>query len=272
MINLSQYRKTLQPIVKVGLFFLLASGLAGCNLSNSTSTSNGGNQMTVLLYDAPAIYNSVTLNVLKVETKTSTDNSWTTLNSQPFSVNLLGLSNGNYVVIGQANGLKSGTYNQIRLELGTGDQIAVSGKTYNLAVDTTFGSNLDLSINSNVDSQTNSVVMLDFDVARSVSMSKDSTFTLKPFVRANELSNTGAIQGQVSQALTMPVIYAINAGDTVTSTYANSTGNFAFLGLPVGTYNLAIQPRAGSYKDTTLSNVQVQAANTLQLNQISLSN
>ncbi len=258
----------MNSLFKLGLFTLLLIGLASCNLNNTPTTTNSGNQITVVLHDTPAIYSSVILNVKSVEVKSSGSSNWTSLNNNSFSVDLLSLTNGYYVIIGQQSGLPDGTYDQLRLMLGSGNQVWVNAKQYNLAADTTTA--VDIPINSQINAQNNSVVMLDFNVAKSVQMSKDSTFNLTPAITADELSNTGNIQGLVNQNVTQPVIYAIDSGDTVSSTFTDQSGNFEFFAIKQGTYQVTIQPRAGSYKDTTLANVQVTAGNTTQLGLISL--
>jgi len=258
----------MNSLFKFGLLTLLLIGLASCNLNNTPTSTSSGNQMTVVLHDTPAIYNSVILNVKSVEVKSAGSSNWTALNSQPFSVDLLSLTNGYYVVIGQKSGLPDGTYDQLRLMLSSGNQVWINAKQYNLAADTTSG--VDIPINSQISTQNNSVVMLDFNVAQSVQMAKDSTFNLNPVITADELSNTGNIQGLISQNVTQPVLYAINSGDTVSSTFTDQSGNFEFFAIKAGTYQVTVQPRAGSYKDTTLTDIQVTAGNTTQLGLISL--
>lgn len=267
MINLSRYWQSVNSLFKLGLLTLLLTGLVSCNLNN-TPTTNSGNQMTVVLHDTPAIYSSVILNVDSVEVKSSGSSNWISLNSNPFNVDLLSLTNGNNVIIGYQSGLADGTYDQLRLMLGSGNQVWTNSKQYNLVVDTTSG--IDIPINSQISAQNNSVVILDFNVAQSVQMAKDSTFNLKPVITADEYSSTGNISGLVNQYMTQPVVYAINSGDTVSSTYTDQLGNFEFFAIKAGTYQVTIQPRAGSYKDTTLTNVQVTAGSTTQLNSISL--
>lgn len=272
MLNLSRKWQSINSLLRLGLFSLLLFGLASCNL-NSSSSVQSANQLTVVLHDAPAIYSSVILNVKSVEVKGTSSSSWIPLNSQPFSVDLLSLINGYYVIIGQKSNLPDGTYDQLRLTLGSGNQVWINSSHYNLAADTT--SAITIPINSQINQQNNSAVVLDFDVARSVLLSKpDSTFSLKPVITANELSNTGNIQGSVYQTVSQPVIYAIDAGDTVSSTYTDQLGNFEFFAIKAGTYQITVQPRAGSYKDTTLTGVQVTAGNpqggTVQLGSISL--
>ena len=258
----------MNSLFKLGLFALLLIGLASCNLNNSSGSSSSGNQITVILHDSPAIYNSVILNVKTVEVKSAGGGNWIALNSKPFSVDLLSLTNGYYVVIGQQNGLPDGSYDQLRLMLGSGNQVWVNAKEYQLAADTTSGINIPIS--SQISTQSNSVVMLDFNVAKSVQMSKDSTFNLTPAITANELSNTGNISGSVSPHVTQPVVYAIDSGDTVSSTFTDQLGSFEFFAIKQGTYQVSIQPRAGSYRDTTLTSIQVTAGNTTQLGPIPL--
>ncbi len=262
-------------MLKAGIFVLVLAGLSACNLSSSYKNTTPGNQIAVLMHDTPGVYDALVLNVKKVEIH-STDNSagWVTINKQAFSVDVRSLVNGNYAVIGSANGLASGTYNQLRITLDTGNKISVDGTVHDLSIDTTTAqSGINVTINSQIDAQNNSTVMLDFDVSRSVAMNQsDSTYTLKPRVSASELTNTGAITGTINPLIAQPVIYAVNGADTVTSTYAAlATGQFTFIALKAGTYDLIIHPLAGSYKDTTLTNVSVTSQKNNSLSPVTLS-
>lgn len=277
MLNSTHFGKTKKLSIIIGLSTLIMAGLSACSL-NSTYRTTSNSQLVIYLYDSPALYDAVTLNIKQIEAYRA-DNSpaWVTLADQAgnksFNINLLALADDNPYPVG-ASGLTAGTYTKLRLTLNTGSTIQVNGKQYNLAIDTTTAqSGINLGINSTVNSQTNAAIVLDFDVSRSVHVnSSDSTFTFKPVVSVVDVATAGGITGSVSPQVAQPVVYLTNGIDTVASTYATiALGQFQFIAVPVGTYDLAVHPLAGNYKDTTLSNIQVTMGQVTQLSTINLS-
>jgi hypothetical protein len=93
-------------------------------------------------------------------------------------------------------------------------------------------------------------IILDFDAARSIVATGSSKYNLKPVIRAITIAQTGAIEGAVSPAIALPVVYAINGADTV-STYANTSGSFLVRGLAPATYRLVLVSKSGATIEKT---------------------
>ena len=100
------------------------------------------------------------------------------------------------------------------------------------------------------------MILLDFDAARSIVKKGNGSYQLKPVITAFSEATTGAIKGTVNPAASLPAVFAIMAGDTVSSTFADASGNFLLRGVPAGNYAVAISPKSG-FKETTVEPVDV---------------
>ncbi len=251
------------------LFLSFAVGFAGCDTNNSSSTEG---HMQIKLHDAPAAYASVQLDIQKVEVKnSSTADTWVTLNDKPIMVDLLDLTNGNAKVIGSAD-IAAGTYTGLRLVLGNDNKIEAGGATLNLQLAGGSQSGTEVAINTTIDAQDNAIILLDFDAARSIKPTLTGGFVLDPVVTAIKASESGQISGQISPASAKAILYATSGSDTVATTYADTTsGAFKFLGMKEGIYELSIVSRNTALKDTTLSQVSVQARQETKTGTIKLS-
>lgn len=267
------------------LSLLILSGvLAGCNLNGSYKESSTGGVLSVIMHDSPGPYDAVILSVQKVEAQAAGSNSWISLNSQAFQVDLTQLINGQYVIIGQAK-VDTTTYTKLRLVLGTGGKVQVDDTTSDLKIADDARSDITLDINAAVTGEQSALVAVDFDVSRSVIKSgsgSSAVYTLNPVVSAKDLTETGAVSGTIQPATARAVIYAIAGADTVSSTYSVEdpsifpagqqvqAGDFELLALDGGPYNLIIHPLLGNFKDTTLSNIRVVTQQKTQIGTITL--
>ncbi len=233
--------------------------LTGCDSNNNNSSSSKA-QMQVKLHDAPALFGSVKLDIKKVEVKNTTTNSgWVTLSDNPTTVNLLDLTNGNAKVIASSK-IASGNYTQLRLILGTDNQVEVNGTMTNLKLSSDAQSGVVVNINTQIDAQNNATILLDFDAARSIESDLSGSFTLNPVITATQQSESGQISGQIQPSNLSTVIYAMSGSDTVSTTYSDSTsGDFKFIGMAKGNYNLMVHSMNTAYSDTTISDVSVTA-------------
>jgi hypothetical protein len=270
---------------KVIAFGIMLSTLAlgwisGCNkITSSSFSSNLPGTLQIKLTDAPARFDSVMIDIQKVEVQT-TDSSnayvWTAVNDSSMMVNLLDLSNGAYKVLGQKQ-LAPGTYHQIRLVLGPNNYVVQNGQEYALKVPSGQQSGLKINVDATIKPNYTYTLLLDFNAAKSIvqtgnSHSKNSKFILKPVIRATNEAISGVISGTVSPANTNPTIYSISGTDTVSTAFADTTtGNFKMIGIPAGTYNVSFVPADTTYRDTTITGVSVVAGQTQQLGTVTLS-
>ena len=244
--------------------------LTGCDTNNNNSSSKA--HLQVKLHDAPALFGSVELDIKKVEVKNTTSNSgWVTLSDNSTSVNLLDLTNGNTKVIASSD-IESGNYTQLRLILGTDNQVEVNGTMMNLKLSSDAQSGVVVNINTQIDAQNNATILLDFDAARSIQSNLTGAFTLNPVITATQESESGQISGQIQPTNLSTVIYAMNGTDTVSTTYSDSTsGDFKFIGMAKGNYSLKFHSMTNmAYSDTTISDVSVTAQQETKLGAVAM--
>ncbi len=254
----------------------IISGLllfASCDVADDSDSGNA--TMRVVLTDAPAAYDAVWIDIEEVrihlnEEADEGDNGWITINEEPMMVNLLELTNGELKVLGEEE-LEAGQYSQIRLILGEDNEVVEDGITHFLKTPSAQQSGLKINIHANVEGGRVYTLLLDFDASRSIVKAGNSgNYILKPVLRAVELAETGAVEGNIQPAEALPWVYAIADSDTVAGTQANAEGNFRIVGLLSGSYDLAIDPAKGDYSSTELADVEVIAPDTTEVGPVIL--
>ena len=268
-----QITKTHPKVIAFGLMFIVLTliWISGCNTVSSNSSRPG--TLQVKLTDAPALYDSVMIDIQKVEVQNvDSTNGWVTVNDSSMMVNLLDLTNGAYKIIGQKQ-LDPGTYPQIRLVLGPNNYVVKNGIRIALTVPSGQQSGLKINANATIKADYTYTLLLDFNAAKSIVSTGNGKITgsliLKPVIKATNEAQTGAISGTVSPASAKPVVYGISGTDTVSTTYADTTsGDFKLIGLPSGSYNVSFVPADTTYRDTTITSVSVVAGQTQQVGAI----
>lgn len=228
--------------------------------------------MSVRMTDAPALYQSVVVDIQSVEAHRASEaesNGWVTLSEQPMQVDLLTLTNGADTLLGEAD-LEAGHYDQIRLVLGDGNQLEMNGQTYALVTPSGQQSGYKLNIDANVQADVDYTLLIDFDASQSVVATGSSSYMLKPVLHAVSLEGTGSLSGMVEPDSTRPVVYAISSSSDTTTTYADTTGGFAFKALAEGNYSVTFKPTDDAYKDTTISNVEINAGEETDLGTVTM--
>ena len=264
-----------KPTALFILFISVAIMFFGCSKSNPTSPENTG-MLKVMMIDSPADYSAVNIVIDSVQAHITSNDStsgWVTLNNTPATYDLLSLVNGVNAVIGEAN-LQVGTYSQMRLFLGSGCNLVMNGQTYDLTIPSGSQTGIKLNIDASVQQGVTYLLTLDFDANRSI-ISTGSLlnlkFKLKPVIRVVTTAETGIISGTVSPDSVSSNIWAINGTDTV-STSTDASGGFKLQYLPPNTYSVTVAPQdMTTYKDTTITNVNVTAGNTTNIGTVILS-
>jgi hypothetical protein len=226
---------------------------AGCGGSGSGSGSGSG-QLTVLMADAPpslAGVTAVNVTVSQVEVHTSSGG-WQTVFQGSKTFNLLALANVQdvttlpHLVDG---GLAPGHYDQLRLVVASGT-IGVNGQTQPLVIPS--GANTGLkALPFDVASRQDTVLLLDFDVAQSVTLQGDGTYKLQPVIRLAPVTQTASVTGKIVDGSGAPMSAQVTLKDTTGAVVAMSIttvgaspsptdGVFAVHGLPSGNYTLEV--------------------------------
>ncbi len=274
-------------LVKGGIAVMALSAiLFSCQKENSGSENipDGMNRLSVYITDGPADFQQVLVDIQSIDVKIDTcrrnsdddhhghpgcddDNDslynqcqvWQSLNINPGVYDLLTLSNGVDTLL--ASGfLLQGKIERIKVTLGTNNSVLVDSVTYPLNL---VGGRDYVYVNirrEHLDSlsSNNFQLFLDFDLGRSI-VYHNGQYWLKPVLHPFGNHATGEIKGKVRPSGSFRLISAANSSDTgyARPTPRHHNGEFTIRGLDTGTYDLFIEG-ANGYRDTTITNVQVE--------------
>ena len=155
----------------------------GCNKDKGTGT------LSVHLIDAPADYEKVLVDVqgLKIHvsgTEDEEDDGWQDLDlTTTGQIDLLLLTNGNSEWLTDVE-LPVGNIAQMRLILGSNNEIVVGGETLELDTPSAEQSGLKFNINATIEEGKTYVLYIDFDAEKSVVEKGNGTYSLKPVLTA----------------------------------------------------------------------------------------
>jgi hypothetical protein len=154
--------------------------------------------MSVYLVDGPATFDKVYLDIQSVQVKASTDaseNDWQTLNIGRKGIyNLLDFKNGLDTLLGTIV-LPAGHISQVRLVLGTNNNVVIGGVSFPLTTPSAQQSGLKLNINADLTAGVDYRLWIDFDAARSIVQTGAGSYILKPVIRTFTQAESGAIKG-----------------------------------------------------------------------------
>lgn len=242
------------------------SGLAAALALAACGGGGGGGApatgtLKLSMTDAPACYQSVIVTVEKVRVHTSSDtgtgdseSGWQDIipPNGPVKVDLLNLTNGNFIDLGTATVPATG-YHQLRLVLANGANAntvtLLDGTVQPLKTPSGQQSGLKIKADFNVLADQVNDYLLDFDACKSIVVAGNSgQYILKPVVRLTA-KPTGTIQGFVTTTVvvgtTTTALSSINVsaqqnGTVFRSTTPDSAGKFTLSYLLPGTYTVVI--------------------------------
>ncbi len=279
------------------VIFLLAGSLLflySCQKeARLSSVPEGKSKLSVYLTDGPLDFQHVWVDIQRIEVKIDTcrrngdddhDNGpgcdddhdsltgscdyWDTLAINPGIYDLLSLRNGADTLL--ASGfLINGKIERIKLTLGTNNSLMVDSVTYPVSL---INNQQYIFVNIGRDhldslSSNNFQLYLDFDLARSIRYI-NGQYWLRPYLKPFSRHSYGEIEGKVRPVRSHSLIKAFNATDTA---YALpwSEGEFKIRGLRPGVYSLFVDGING-YRDTLITNIQVQRGEDTELGVIQL--
>lgn len=258
------------PANQWALFGMLLTGLlaAGCNI-NSSDSSQG--TLTVRLTDAPATYEAVYIDIQEVQVNLGSEQQeeWQTISTQPMRVDLLKLDNGADTLLGTAQ-LETGTYNQLRMVLGTNNEVISDGTSYTLTIPSGQESGYKVNLNADVVDDSTVTKIIDFDAARSIAVTGNEQYILNPVLHAFDPDETGALTGQIVPQGVPTLVSAQIGNEILATTYVEEDGMFMLRGLDENVYKLLVQPNSQQYADTTLFEQEVTVGTTTDLGIITL--
>lgn len=148
------------------------------------SKQSDSTHLKVRLTDAPASFEEVNIDLKEVQVKMDGDTTaWITMQTVAGVYNLLGLQNGVDTLISEAV-LPSGKVKEIRLVLGSENNIKAGGEIIPLTIPSGSSSGLKIKIDKALRGGVDSI-LIDFDAALSVKVEQDG-FKLRPVLRIIE--------------------------------------------------------------------------------------
>ena len=285
------------PIAWTGMLILTVSLLIAACQKQALPVNNttGAKQLSVYLTDDPCDYDSVFIDIRYVEVKIDTsaahmndDNygdddhnsdddhqhqdqygKWDTLTIRPGVYNILKLRNGIDTVLGTGN-LPAGKIRKIRITLGTNNSLVKTGVTYPLNLWPGTNNYVYLKIHNEDEDEVaagHSAIWMDFNVCESIRFS-NGQYYLKPFLKPFSMKQSGKIEGKVFPHEALPFVKAFNATDSA-SAIPEDEGEYKIVGLKEGAYSILFKGSNG-YRDTTISNIQVQRGKEIHIPDITL--
>jgi hypothetical protein len=248
-----------------------------CMVSTITSCTKGGlgsSRLTLYLTDAPAAYDAVNIEILRIEIKGTDDfgeDTWQVFRfNNPGIYNLLEFTNGLDTLLSSAE-LPPGRISQIRLILGNNNSIVIDGNTMELPLSTPsmLQTGLKLNVHAELQSGIEYKLWIDFDVCRSIVLTGNGTYKLKPVLRTFTEAESGAIKGNIQPLEAEASVYAIAGNDSLSAIPNVITGDFLIRGVPPGSWKLVATGNNG-YLPDSLENIPVTLGQVTVIDTITL--
>jgi hypothetical protein len=275
------------------LVLALAVFLTACTKNGVTASS--GN-LSVYLTDGPGEYDSVFIDITKVEVKVDNDSlhkhrddhgkddddrddhekrkdgygEWVDISFTPAIIDILSLRNGVETKLGDAN-IAAGTVRKIRITLGSRNRVVKDSVSYPLELRNETNNLLYVKLydkhrQRRADSSTK--VWVDFDIASSIS-EKDGRFFLRPVLRPFCNDNFGEVEGKVLPLEAKAVVRITDGAGFNGVALPDRKGEFKLRGLETGTYTVTVEGIAPYLKET-ITNVSVTKGKETELKTITL--
>lgn len=261
--------------MRISFLLIILNLIVYISCSDQTTNAPAGEQngsIRIYLVDSPASMDSVIICVTQVEVHKSGSDStsgWFVINDSTRYFDLLQLANGASAVLGDTS-LSPGQYTQIRLIVGAGSYVIDGGVKHDLIIPSGSQTGIKLNHQFTIESGKLYELLLDFNVDKSIVITGNGTYKLKPTIRVMPMVISGSISGQVLPLEALPTIWTVYGTDTIT-TYTNLQGFFKLMALPGGLYDVNIIPSDTLvYRDTTITDVQVMANQDTDIGTITL--
>lgn len=224
----------------VGAFVLLISCDKETNSVDNNISSTA--MLRIFLTDSPAEFEAV--NITFSEISAHFNDQWLTVQGDTVTINLLEWNNGNSIILGEAE-LPAGHYTQIRLMIQDAE-VVVDGQTFPLTVPSGAQTGLKMGPEFTLNPGTTYELVVDFDVARSIVVTGPKhdphSYKLKPHLRCVPRAISGSISATVTNPEHLPLAYALQNSDTITSAIVDtSSGYFQLSFLSEGNYTVSVR-------------------------------
>lgn len=261
--------------MKTFTFFTLLSIIIWTRCSDQSTNVDPVNQngrLKMYMVDSPSTLDSVIICVTSVEVHKSGSDStsgWFVINDSTRYFDLLLLTNGASAVLGDTS-LAPGQYTQIRLIIGEGSYVIDQGVKHDLEIPSGSQTGLKLTHQFTIEAGKLYELILDFNVDKSIIITGNGKYKLKPTIRVIPMVISGSIAGQVLPLDAQPIIWTVYGTDTIT-TYTDLQGFFKLMALYPGIYDVNIIPNDTLiYRDTVIAGVQVLANQETNIGTVTL--
>jgi hypothetical protein len=259
--------------------FAVIFAFASCSEDNGTSVDSSTGQLTVKMTDAPidlSLVSEANVTITKMEARRvlesedDTANPFVEIYNETATYNLLELRNGVTEKLAEIE-VPTGSYNLIRLYVEEASLTLANGMTYDVKVPSGDKTGIKVFIDPSLEVQggLTAELLLDFDVSQSFVMKGNletpagvTGFNFKPVIRAVNESDAGRITGEVTDTASNVIADAavwLENDTVVTTTYTDTSGGYALIGIKDGTYDLYAVKE--NYDTTQISDVTVTAGN-----------
>ena len=219
--------------------------------------------MNIRMVDAPAAYDSVMIDVQSV--RVHVDSAWYEyLVIDPGTHDLLALSNGNSLILVDDDEVPAGELTEMRLILGDNNYIVSDGMAHDLTTPSAHSSGYKIKIHEMMQAGNVYEVIIDFDANRSIHMTGNGKYMLRPVVHGYLVDAIGQISGEVEPSDAAYYAMAYNSSDTSGTNIDQGTGEFLISTVVAGEYTVEILANPG-YQDTLIYNVEVESGLTTDL-------
>lgn len=266
--------KTLSMIfIATAMAFVLSS----CNEEETNPVDSDMGRLQLEMTDAPMnldLVSEANVTISHIEARRvqdeDTTNPFIEIYNETETYNLLELRNGVTEKLADIE-VPAGSYDLIRMYVDNASLTLTNGMTYDVKVPSGEQTGIKVFIDPalQVEGGLTSELLLDFDVSQSFVLkgNPDSPagikgFNFKPVIRAVNKTTAGRIEGIVKDTSSNAVENAavwIENDTVVTTTYSDTTGGYALLGVEEGTYDLYAAKE--EYDTTMIGNVSVTAGN-----------
>lgn len=265
-------------LTALGAVVLLSLGCGGGGSGHATTPPQGA--MSVTLVDGPTTdYKAINLNIQSVQihqSATADENGWVTVASPNKTMDLLKLQGGVVEALASNQTLGVGTYQMLRLVLGTGNTLILAdGTSVPLTVPSGMQSGIKIPLTFTVQAGTTADVWIDFDGAHSIQVvgMGSGGYMLRPVVHGFMQVATGSVSGILTGPGGLPLagaevmVQSVNTAGDVTllrTAITSVTGTYTLNLLPIGqAFYVVSQPVVGS----AVYSAQASGAITLSTSQ-----
>jgi len=152
-------------------------------------------------------------------------------------------------------------------------EVIVDGQSISLTVPSSLQTGLKLGPEFTLEPGMTYELVVDFDVARSIVVNgpkhDPNSYTLKPYLRCVPRAISGSISATITNPEHLPVAYALQNSDTITSAIVDTLGGYFQLSfLPEGSYTVSVRDTLDQFYNQ--DNVLVAIGENNDLGQITL--